>query len=968
MKYTRRIISLLAALAVTVSFTSCSKEVPPLTESEPEVTEPVVTDQAEAPAPPEEKGQEYKLSNFYERTALSDFSSLTGKVTDTLYGGDHMYVLTDDVAYSSGTGFRMCNIELASMQRSELYNSPEGYVFTADTPDRLPEDFTLAETDELYGVYPDRVMYKNERGVCVKDIKSGREIIIDRPGSTEYEVCGAFYDGKKYVIVYQDKPMVLKHFYITNADGEVTEETKMTLGFDGKIENAYVTSKGELFFTKVVREVKTTPGAAGQVPAVTLPPVTTVPAVTTTVTEEEEEDDYDEYEDEDAKVAMTTQAVTTKPARPTPDPTAVQAAGAETTKIEIYRLRPDGSLNRVVAGENIPYRRTVDDFFASADGDVFILENDPVNGRTMQRFDANGIRTANMFLTETPENEKFFCHGSDLWLAWSDEDGTVSLASVSDTGEADTGSKITTDIGGKVSVLAGDGFYNAYISDRSSVYGVDLAGKSCTEIMNWTDADADIPGRDCIGVKDAGDIYCISQETNEETGEVTVRPVRLAKANEQRLAEINSKRIITVAGDIFTNITVNGMTFDIPEKIREFNRTNDQYFIHPRNYINSENGASDASAAGARKLEEDINGGFTPDFIIYNPADNDFSSLAENGKFAEIRDLMTDDPEVTEEDLMENIVEFCTENDVMYRIFPSFRAKTFVVSESETESTKPWKLSEYLDTAGVSNTVYQHEVEAFEDLFSGYAAEHTDFRNKSCDFKNSDFIDLLRWADNFLSVEEALERYGTDYVDEKVYPVRSVNISTPARFNYEEAVTAEETVIKGIPSDNGAGLEIIPGLCFSVLKTSDAKQASWQFIRQFFTEEFYGWGIKMEYTEDEMMSHINPSELPVRKSVLEKLIDDSTSLKFEHMLYGDDYVPMFSAWGSEYELPEISKSTADKFRSALKQTAFLSIADTEYFRTIAAEAEKYFTDPEMTSEEAADNVQRAATAYLLSKN
>ena len=164
-----------------------------------------------------------------------------------------MYYLTDDVTYTSGSGYRMCNIDVATMQRTDLYNAPDGFVYTPANPADLPEGVTLGENDTLFTIFTDRILYGNEKGVCVKDIKTGAERVIDRAGSTDLDVLGAFFDGKKYIIVYQEKPQTLKHFYAAGAGGEVAEETKMTLGFTGHIEKAFVNAQGDLYFAKVER-------------------------------------------------------------------------------------------------------------------------------------------------------------------------------------------------------------------------------------------------------------------------------------------------------------------------------------------------------------------------------------------------------------------------------------------------------------------------------------------------------------------------------------------------------------------------------------------------------------------------------------------------------------------------------------------------------------------------------------------
>lgn len=1014
MKHSKRIVSFLTALAVSSSFVSCQKdeEADKTIEEEPEVT----TEATEAPAPVEEKGQEYKLTTLYEETPLADLSLLTGEATDILYGGSHLYVLTDDVTYTSGSGMVMCNIDLASMKRSDIYNAPEGYFYQNDDKIRLPEGFELGEGDTLYTVFSDRVLYGNEKGVCVRDIKTGAEKVIEKAGTTDMPVIGAFYDGKKYIIVYQEKAQTLKHFYVTDAEGVVSEETKMTLGYTGKIENTFVNGAGDLFFTKVDRTSQTIPLSA------------------------------------------------------------TETKTNETTKIEIYRMRPDGSLTRMVGGEDMPFNITVDALSVSAEGDILIQETDPVRGRTIQQYDSYGIRSATYTYAEEDivESAEYFCKGSDIWAVYTEDDGAVSLAPLDENGAIVSDMKIITEIGSVKNVLAGDSVYDLYITDDASVYGVKLYDRTYEEIMQWTDADTSINAANLIGVRDGADLYCLkeeevekqiqnavtaetpaaenistedeeeedmysdSEEDEEETDEdseaedsdeedseeddedsdsddededeeddeedydeedsgsdedeteetdasadisapvelttetikeTVVKPVRLTKASQQRLNELNSRRIITVAGDISTTFEVNGVQYSITEQIKEFNKSNDQYYIHPVSYVKSQ--SAEAASAGLIKLEEEIEGGYTPDFIIYDSADYDFESLAEANKFADMRDLMADDPQVKADDILGNITELCTVNDTMYRLFPYFTGRTFMAGESAVENGKQWKMKDYLESATVGNTVYSNEEDALRDILAVYALDHTDFENSKCDFDNDEFREMLQWADAFLPVEDAIEEYGAsynDYSNAKTYDVRCETLKTPAKFNYEECETGETQYLKGLPADSGKMLLVEPGTSFSVLKTSDAKVAVWAFIRQFFTEDFYGWGQNRSYTESEISAHINSTQLPVRESVLDSLIEDTVSMKFERMLYGEDYAPVYYAWGEEYDLPEISAETSKMFKDAVTGSAWTDIRETEYFSVIFDEAVLYFTDPDLTVEDASAGVQREATAYLLRNN
>ena len=304
----------------------------------------------------------------------------------------------------------------------------------------------------------------------------------------------------------------------------------------------------------------------------------------------------------------------------------------------------------------------------------------------------------------------------------------------------------------------------------------------------------------------------------------------------------------------------------------------------------------------------------------------------------------------------------------MYRIFPVFKGRTFIADESAVDGKSHWKMSEFLESANVSNTIYVNEEDALDAVLPAYLIDHTDFDEKTCTFDKKDFRELLQWADAFPSVDES-PSVDYDTMVHKLYSVRADLLSSPNQIAYAEAETGEDAIVKGMPSaEKELGLQVEPGLCFSVLKTSDAKNEAWYFIRQFLTEDFYDWGQDKGYTEEEINGHLKNNVLPVRKSVLDKLIEDCTSFRFERMLNGKDYVPtVYTTWGEEYEIDEIESSATDKFRKAVNSTAYLDPKGSPYYNAVREEAVKYFTSPDMTAEDASKAVQKAASAFLSSE-
>ena len=904
MKYSKRIICLITAFLMASSLASCSEG-----KQESEISETVQENTEEIQKEEPENVVEYKLTDYYYESELPFSGGTEGTVNLAAFGGDHLYYITDDIVYSSGTGYRMRDIDAFTFKKSDYYGAPSGYTlpesiteYTDSTTGAAFSADMIEGADRVCSVSNGVALYINEEGAFQYDIKTKKSKKICGAEESELPIAGIYSYGTKFTIVYEEPPQVMKRFYSADADGKVNEEAKMTFGDKSALANTCVSRDGDLYFTKVESgtEVTTVKWKKTEVPV---------------------------------------------------------------SRAEIYKMSTDGNLTRIVKMEKEYIQCEIRALVVSDDDDIFCVRNN-LNGETVvQRYNQGGTLISENVIPDIASIDEFFCSGSDLWVLYKGEEDKKYFAPL-ENGIIATDRKMTVPLC-EGTVFHGNESYDIYITDSVTMYGCNVSERKIEPVMNWTDSDISFSQCQCIGVGSSGDIYSISFDS-EESGS-PFRILRLKKADETRLAEINRKKIITVAGETGSRFSDTESGFIFSEKVREFNKNSDEYYIHTVNYLNySGTGENEGFTGGMDQLHTDIaENGYSPDIIVYSSDSADIQQFVNEDRFIDFKELMEEDPEISTDDIPENISDVCTQNGVMYRLFPYYKGWTFAQDVSYADKDSLWAFRDYYSVVSPDDEKYYYDtydMQAFEDMLSSFISTHVDFENKTCDFDNVAFRALLKWAGAFMSSEEYFEN-GYDQHSAEYATLRRVDLSNPAGLEVVQAEADDEQYIRGIPSDDGIGMQIEPGLSFSVLKTTGAREGAWQFIRQFFTDEFYGYTDETENDTERMTSMISSEFLPVRKSVMEKRIEDSVSLKYEHILYGEDYTPVYNLYGSQYSIDEVTEKTAEKFRKAVNSPVCVDMRGTKLWDIITSEAKRYFSE-ESSAEKTSSAVQLRVSDYL----
>lgn len=448
--------------------------------------------------------------------------------------------------------------------------------------------------------------------------------------------------------------------------------------------------------------------------------------------------------------------------------------------------------------------------------------------------------------------------GENHWINYfaTDSDGNIVCTGYGTNGEQieyiDLDSKKFTDseidisdqsnIMGINSINTGAGEYTLFISTQMGLYGVG-EDKKPVEIINWIDSD--IKGdsvQHVIGLED-GDfiVYLRDYESN------TSGFARLTKRSADELANQTVITVATLSGDS-----------SITSKITEFNKSNTEYRIKIADYSKYNEWDEETEKqtnSAAKQLKMDIVTGNSPDMIITYDYSL-ISELAPKGTFTDLYTYLEKDNDLSKDDIMPNVLKASEIDGKLYSMSPNFQVTTFAC-KSKFFDKENWTLDDMIDT------LHEHpdmqlmnygnsKEDAFEMLANACCDEFIDYEKLECHFDSDDFKKILEFCNEFPDESEEIDwETATDdemqeyWNEQETMCLNDKALLSNAGFydftGYSQARSVtfgDDITLVGTPSNNGKGALLSLSNAMAVMDSSPSKDACWEFIKTFFTEDY----------------------------------------------------------------------------------------------------------------------------------
>ncbi|MBQ8959745.1 MAG: extracellular solute-binding protein [Ruminococcus sp.] len=561
------------------------------------------------------------------------------------------------------------------------------------------------------------------------------------------------------------------------------------------------------------------------------------------------------------------------------------------------------------------------------------------------------------------------CVTSDGRLAfatWEDESNGQVIRFVDTDAMKITDDKIKvkdTSLNNIGTLLPGADDYILYASGAEGLYGLREDG-SGEELINWIDSDLNGDYiRGVVALED-GDFLILEQDWSTSNG------VNFYRITERDITELENTIVITL-GLMYTDP-------EITSKVNAFNKSSDKYRIRISDYSKYDEWDSESDKmlnSSSKQLKMDIVSGNAPD-MIYTYDLSVIKTLASKNVFTDLYGYLGTDGAVSKDDFVPGVLEAGESNGKLLSISPTFTVSS-LAAKSKFADQESWDLDKLIETYenlpdGMKLFSDANTKEGVFGQLSNGCSGYIDYDAGTCSFDSDEFVKLLEFSNTFPEDDDtpdwetASDEEMDEYYNEVQLACRNdkallygINLYTGREYAQAKyGAFGDDITMVGYPTNNGRGGRLNLGQSFAILENAADKDACWQFISSFFTEDSYN-------TDDRRMAY----GLPSLKAPFGKLLDEATDKPYwtdengKKEYYDDQY------WiGNDLEPLTIDPLTKEE-RDALEKYVLESASASTYIYSseisdIVNEEISPFFAGERSAQETAEIIQNRASLIL----
>lgn len=420
----------------------------------------------------------------------------------------------------------------------------------------------------------------------------------------------------------------------------------------------------------------------------------------------------------------------------------------------------------------------------------------------------------------------------------------------------------------------------------------------------------------------------------------------LAGCGKKTENESQGKKVLVLAS--FDSSTI------LKKQVNRFNQENLDYKIEIKEYARSEQPQED----GVLLLQREIVSGEGPDLIDFGRS---YAVSDIVGEYTE--DLLSYFGEEERQDYFENIINAFSYKGKLYALPMGFRMETFVGKKQNLDGYDNWSIGEMLECYQKQEDkriLYPgaFKADVLGTLLSGSMDYYIDWESGDCYFAGKDFCEVLKFCNQFpqrLEIEEDFSVKQT-FLDDKAL-LLPMSIQTVYDIcKVEHIFGSQEISFIGFPTEGICGTMAQPvGSVLAISQNSMHKEEAWEFI---------------QYCLSESCQNELSSGFPIRRSVLEKQLEQAQEIEYET---GEDGIQKLIAKTQiifEGEEPvDIYCITAEQKECLLhliEDVEMSSQMETKIYNVFLEEVDAYFKG-EKSLEETVDVIQSRVSIYVNEK-
>lgn len=506
-------------------------------------------------------------------------------------------------------------------------------------------------------------------------------------------------------------------------------------------------------------------------------------------------------------------------------------------------------------------------------------------------------------------------------------------------------------------LISGGGDYDLYYIDGLNLYGYNLETQKEEKLLNWLNCDVNGDTLRGITVSADGRISGISNTWDNNYDKLTVELVTLTKVPYD---SVPHKETLTM-GVIY-------LDWQLQNKLIDFNRKNDKYRIEVLDY--SQYNTDDDYEAGLTKLTTEIMAGNVPDLLCLSQLP--YEQLASKGLLEDLYPYIEADGEFAREDFFPNVMAALEVDGKLYQVCSSFYIRAIAGASSVVGSTPGWTYDDF--NAALASMpegcepfdVYVTKNDILQAGVSMDMERYVDWTTGQCSFDSQEFIELLKFTDNF-SENFDYDNYEWSEEDDTYLRISSgkqmllqTYISDFNDLMYYGAYFGGDYTYIGYPNLNGEPgnmLSLSSGYAMSA--SCSNKEAAWEFLRMIFSADYqrgtYGIPTNINVYQEKLEEAMTPEyEMDAEGNYV--LDENGNRIEISHGAFG------FSN-GETVQIFALTQEQADKLWDLITTTTKVSEDNSSIMEIVTEQAQAYYAG-QKSAEEVAKLIQSKVNIYV----
>lgn len=399
------------------------------------------------------------------------------------------------------------------------------------------------------------------------------------------------------------------------------------------------------------------------------------------------------------------------------------------------------------------------------------------------------------------------------------------------------------------------------IGDSSSVYAYDLKTQEYEKLFDWLDSDINGMNATCVGQMEDGRILAVINDwESEENG--------IALLTKTKASEVPQRETIVVG-------TMSGDS-ELQSAAVKFNRTNEQYRISIRTYIDWNNWSENAYSDAMTKLNNDITSNNCPDILDLNGIN--IQQLAAKGVFEDLNPYLEGSTYFNREDFIPNVMDAYTYDGKQISIPISFSLRTIAGRASELGDKDGWTIDEMIAYADSHPDAQIFDYSSKDYILQTCMAfnedSFIDWSTGECKFDTPEFRSLLEFVNRFpdeYQYEDGMASAPTRIQNREIL-LDMVYLSDFNEVQLYKEIFEDDLTFIGYPTtDGGCGTGLTAYQAYAIAGKSAHKDGAWEFIE----------GMLIPQEESETNGRRGRSwNFPNNKAQLQAMAEDAVKVEY----------------------------------------------------------------------------------------